>query len=295
KPAFAFNSPSSDLVRQLTAGIAYEGNWEGIGQIGVGVQKTRYRKVVDEPGSAPARSSDSPLLFYGTLEAKLSGRLAFFAGMTRGLEETGIAPDNASNRGQALAAARTRQIDGGLSYSLTKNLRVVAAAFDVRKPYFNLNSTNFFTALGNERHRGIEVSATGSVATGLSIVAGAVLLDARVTGPAVNEGRIGRRPINSSPRLVRISAEYAIPRLKGLSLDFGLDHDAKRVASASNAVRLPERTILRAGTRYRFRLHRLNAQFRVLVDNITDRFSWTLTSGGGFKVDVGRRVTGYLA
>ena len=45
----------------------------------------------------------------------------------------------------------------------------------------------------------------------------------------------------------------------------------------------------------RFRIDRLNAQFRILVDNITDRFSWALTSGGGFKVDVGRRVTGYVA
>jgi hypothetical protein len=83
--------------------------------------------------------------------------------------------------------------------------------------------------------------------------------------------------------------------LRGLSLDGGLDHDGSRIASADNSVSLPPRTIVRLGGRYRFQINHLNAQFRILVDNITDHFSWALTSGGGFKVDVGRRVTGYLA
>ncbi|HJP68292.1 MAG TPA: TonB-dependent receptor, partial [Sphingomicrobium sp.] len=295
KPLFGFTDPNGDSVRQLTAGIAYEGYWKDVGQIGIGVQKTRYRKVFTEPGSAPARSSDSPLLFYGTFEAKLSRRLAVFAGMTHGLEETGVAPDNASNRGQALPAARTRQVDGGVSYAPTKSLQLVAAAFDVQKPYFNLNSKNIYTALGNERHRGIEISATGAVTPRLNVVAGAVLLDARVTGQAVSEGRIGKRPVNSTPHIVRVSAEYFVPGLNGLSLDFGVDHDGRRVASPDNAIRLPARTIFRAGVRYRFHIDRTHAQFRLLVDNITDHFSWALTNGGGFKVDVGRRVTGYLA
>jgi iron complex outermembrane recepter protein len=295
KPDFQFTSQNQDRVHQLTAGIAYEGYWNEVGQIGFGIQKTWYRKTFEEPGKTPTQTNDSPLLFFGSLEVHLSKRFALFGGITRGLEETGIAPDNAANRGQALAAARTRQIDGGLSFSLTGNLKVVAAAFDIRKPYFNLDSTNVYTVLGTEQHRGIEFSLTGSVTPRLNIVAGAVLLDARTTGPAVNEGRIGKRPINSSPRLIRLNAEYSLPWFGGVSVDVGIDHDGERVASTSNALVLPARTIFRAGGRYRFQLNRLNAHFRILVDNIADHFSWALTSGGGFKVDVGRRVTGYLA
>lgn len=295
KPTFGFTAQRSNRVRQFTAGLAYEGYWKGIGQIGLGFQKTSYRKIFDEPGNGQTRTNASPLLFYANLEVEISRRLAFFAGVTQGLEETGVAPDNAANRGEALAAARTHQVDGGISFSLTNGVKLIAGAFDIRKPYFNLTTNNVFTALGTERHRGIEISATGSITPRLSIVAGAVFLDARVTGEAVKEGRIGKRPINSSPRLIRLSAEYFLPNVDGASVDVGLDHDGRRIASATNAISLPPRTILRAGARYRFRLNRLNAQLRILVDNITDRFSWVLTSGGGFKVDVGRRVTGYLA
>ena len=295
KPSLEFTSQTHDRVRQFTAGLAYELYWNGVGQLGLGVQKTSYHKTFEEPGNATARTRSSPMLFYANLELLLSWRLALFAGMTRGLEETGIAPDNSVNRGEALPAARTRQIDGGLSYSLAKSLKLVASLFDVRKPYFNLESNGVFTALGEERHRGIELSITGSLTPRLNIVAGAVLLDARTTGEAVREGRIGRRPINTSPRRIRLSAEYLVPGLDDFSLDFGLDHDGKRAANTSNALSLPARTIFRAGARYRFRLNRLNAQFRILVDNIADRFSWALTNSGGFRVDVGRRVTGYIA
>ena len=295
KSSFGFTKQSRDRVRQFTAGLAYEGYWKGIGKIGLGFQKTSYRKIIDEPGNGSTRASASPFLFYGNLEVELSRRLAFFAGVTQGLEETGVAPDNAANRGEALTAARTHQIDGGISFSLINGVNLIAGAFDIRKPYFNLGSNNVYTALGTERHRGVEISATGSITPRLSIVAGAVFMDARTTGEAVNQGRIGKRPVNSSPRLIRLSAEYFLPKVAGASVDLGLDHDGKRIASASNAVSLPPRTILRAGARYRFRLNRLNAQLRILVDNITDRFSWVLTNGGGFKVDVGRRVTGYLA
>lgn len=295
KPSFLFTDQSRIHVHQLTGGIAYEGDWKGVGHIGVGIQKTKYEKTFRQPGSATVRTSDSPLLFYGVLQVPVSRRLAIFAGITRGLEETGIAPDNAANRGEALAAARTRQADAGLSFAMSDRLRLVAAAFDVRKPYFNLDSNNVFTALGTERHRGVELSMTGLVTSRLNIVAGAVFLDATATGSAVREGRIGRRPLNSSPLLVRVSGEYSVPRLRGLSLDGGLDHDGSRIASADNSVNLPPRTIVRLGARYRFQINHLKAQFRILVDNITDHFSWALTSGGGFKVDVGRRVTGYLA
>jgi iron complex outermembrane receptor protein len=295
KPNFEFTSQTRDRVRQFTAGLAYELYWNGLGQLGLGIQKTSYQKTFVEPGNATAHTRSSPALFYANLELLLSRRLALFTGMTRGLEETGIAPDDAVNRGEALPAARTRQIDGGLSYSLAKNLKLIASVFDVRKPYFNLDSNNAFTALGQERHRGIEFSVTGSLTPRFNIVAGAVLMDARTTGEAVREGRIGKRPINSSPRRIRLGAEYLVPGIDGFSLDFGLDHDGRRIANTSNSLSLPSRTILRAGARYRFKVNRVNAQFRILVDNIADHFSWALTNSGGFRVDVGRRVTGYIA
>ncbi|MFL5327551.1 MAG: TonB-dependent receptor, partial [Gemmataceae bacterium] len=131
KPPFSFTAQSNDRVRQLTIGVAYDGYWDSVGRVGFGIQKTGYHKSFNEPGHAPVRSNDSPLLFYGTLEGQLTHRVALFASVTRGLEETGVAPDNAVNRGQPLPAARTRQVDAGISYALTDNLKLIAAAFNV--------------------------------------------------------------------------------------------------------------------------------------------------------------------
>lgn len=295
KPGFGFADQALDRVRQFSGGLAYELYWSGLGELGLGVQKTSYRKTFEKPGDPTARTASSPTLFYATLELLVSRRLTLFGGMTRGLEETGIAPDNAVDRGTALPAARTSQADGGLKFALATDLNLVASVFDVRKPYFNLDSKNLFTTLGEEQHKGIEVSLAGRLTHRLSIVTGAVLMDARVTGPAVLEGKIGRRPINSAPRVIRLSAEYAPPAFDGFSIDCGLDYDGRRVASTDNVMRLPARTILRAGARYHFQINRRRVEFRILADNITDQFSWTLTTGGGFKVDVGRRITGYLA
>jgi len=294
EPAFKFGAQSYDHVRQFTGGLAYEMLWKGLGQLSLGIQKTRYRKIFDEAGGTSVHTQDSPTLFYGNVEALLSRRLALFASITRGLEESGIAPDNAVNRGEALSAVRTQQIDGGAVFQATSRFKVLAAVFEVRKPYVGLDATNAFRIIGEERHRGLEVSVSGYLTSRLNVVAGAVLLDARTTRDSSVEANIGARPIGSSPELIRLSAEYSVPRAKGFSVDIGVDHDGKRVASTDNAIRLPPRTILRAGLRYRFHVGRINTQMRVLVDNLTDNFEWALTSGGGFKVDVGRRVTEYL-
>ena len=50
EPAFAFVQRTSDDVRQVTGGIAYEGRWSGRGSLNIGVQKTNYRKHVRPRG-----------------------------------------------------------------------------------------------------------------------------------------------------------------------------------------------------------------------------------------------------
>ncbi len=122
---FGFGPQTLDGVRQWTGGLAYEGRWRGRGEISLGVQKTHYRKTLDQPGLPRAISEATPWLYSLAGAAYLGDSLAIYAGYTRGLEESGVAPENAANRNQALPAIRTRQRDAGLRWTVRPGLKVV--------------------------------------------------------------------------------------------------------------------------------------------------------------------------
>ncbi|HEY0052591.1 MAG TPA: TonB-dependent receptor, partial [Caulobacteraceae bacterium] len=182
EPLTAFGTPSRDEVRQTTLGLAYGGVWAGRGELRLGLQRADYRKTVFAPGQPEVVSTDAPWLYDAALAVPITSRVSAYAGYTVGLEESPAAPDNAVNRSEAPPALRTSQRDGGLRWRVTPGMTLVAGAFEVTKPYFNLDPGRVYRELGEVRHRGVELSLAGRPVEGLSIVAGAVLLDGEVTG-----------------------------------------------------------------------------------------------------------------
>lgn len=290
RPAFEFTAQSRDQIWQVTGGIAYELRWRGVGELTLGVQRTDYRKTIRRPAETPASTEDNPWLYNGSIALNLTDRLALYAGYTRGLEESGAAPDNAANRGQALPAIRTRQSDAGLRWAITPRLRLVAGVFDVRKPYFNLNVANQFTLLGEQSHRGLEVSLTGALTPRLQIVAGAVLLRPRVRGEAVDLGRIGERPVGQPGRIIRVNLEYQLPFISNLSIDAAVSATGARAANLANTLETPAVALFDLGARYRGRIGSLPISARILASNVTNRFAWRVSPSGIMDYVEGRRA-----
>jgi iron complex outermembrane receptor protein len=210
------------------------------------------------------------------------------------LEETGIAPDTAANRNAALPAIRTQQMDGGARWALTKNLKLVAGLFEVKKPYFNTNESNIFTTLGDVRHRGLEMSFNGKPHPDWSLVAGAVLMEPRVTGEPVREGRIGRKPVGQTERLLRLNVEYRPPALRALSVDLAVANYGERVASNDGLSVLPDYTVVDIGARYRMQFGGRPATLRFWVGNVTDEFFWDVSASNSFGLSDGRRYSATL-
>lgn len=293
--AFAFGPRTRDTVDQSTVGLAYEGRWRGVGELALGVQHTDYEKRVLQPGLAPATTRDRPLLFNGTASLALAPRLALYAGYSQGLEESGVAPDGAANRNEALPAIRTRQSDGGLRWQWTPQLKLVAGLFDVRKPYFTTNEANVYAVAGDVRHRGLEFSLAGSPAAGWNVVAGAVLMRPRVSGEAVRAGRIGEKPVGQSERLLRTDLEYRPPTLPAWSFDAALVNQGERPGSRDGMAVVPGYTTLDLGARLRFRLGQANATLRLQLANATDRYVWNVYSSNNYGLSDGRRFIAQLA
>lgn len=293
-PRFEFGTQQEDRVRQWTVGLAYEGRWQGVGELSLGVQKTQYRKRIGLPDEPPVATDASPFLFNVTAAAEITPRLVAYAGYVTGLEESGVAPGNAINRNEALPAIRTSQRDAGLRYAITPEIKIVAGVFDIRKPYFNLDAQGRFDLLGDVINQGVETSIAGPVTSRLSLVAGAVLLRPRVTGEGVALGRVGPRPVGAISRRLELNLDWRPPVLEGLSLDVSASHRSAETATVSGETVIPARTLIDLGARYRFEISGQAATLRLQIENATDLQGFELRGAGAYDMIAGRRFGGYL-
>jgi iron complex outermembrane receptor protein len=289
KPELVLGPRTTDEVRQLTFGLGYHGMWRNVGELSLGIQRSSYEKAVVRPSGPLPVSKASPWLFNGTLSILASSKFAFYAGYTKGLEESPVAPDIAVNRGEAPPAIITKQVDAGFRYAFTKELRLVAGVFDVRKPYFALDPELVFQKLGEVRNRGFEVSFAGQVTPRLSVVLGAVFLDAKVSGEEVDLGLIGRRPVGSIGRVITGGVNWNVPWVEGLSLDANYEGTSDRTANAANSLVIPARYIASVGGRYRFDLAGKPATFRAQLASANNKFGYS-NLGEGFYYNPPRRL-----
>ena len=297
EPVFAFGPLSQDEVRQTTLGAAYNGAWAERGELRMGLQKVEYQKTTFAPGRPEVVSTDAPWLYDAALAAPITSRLSAYAGYTVGLEESPVAPANAVNRNEAPPALRTTQMDAGIRYRLPAGMTLVAGVFDVQKPYFNLDPARVYRELGEVRHRGVELSLAGSPTRGLSVVAGAVLLDGEVSGELVELGRIGPRPVGLTERRILMNLDYQLPWKPALSVDMAMQSTGDRAASSAPQAAIggeqliqPGRTTLDLGGRWRFKVRDARAVARLQMQNVTDNRDYDVAPSGAFLITSPRRV-----
>lgn len=293
EPEFAFNERTRDVVQQSLYGLAYEGRWRGVGELSFAVSHTDYTKRFELPGAPVVETRADPLVYNVSAAAEIGPRLVIYAGYARGLEESGIAPDQAINRNQPLPAILTRQIDGGARYRPTDGLNLSAGVFELRKPYFALDAANRFGPLGETRNRGMEFSLAGTLTPTLNLVAGAVLLDPRVLDTDDSRLAIGERPVGLPSRSADLNLDWRTP-LDGVSLDIGVSHSGAVPARVDNAVFIPERTLFNIGARYRFRRAGRAATLRVQLFNVGNTYGFDLRGAGGYVPIPGRVLSAYM-
>jgi iron complex outermembrane recepter protein len=292
EPFIVTGPKTRDRVTQKTFALGYEGKWLGVGELTLGLQTTRYTKRVFDPTLAvqAPETRDKPLLVSAAGALYITPQLAAYAGYTRGLEESQSAPSNANNFNQAPPAIRTEQADAGIRWKVSPGVSMVAGVFEVRKPYFNVDSvTGDFRQLGIVRHRGVEFSLTGQIAPNLRAVIGNSLIDAKVRGDEVTRGLIGAKPVGAFVRHTIVSLNYRIPTHPKLSFDAFFEGSSGRTANAANTLTIPARAVMHLGMRYRFKIQDKPVLFRAQVANVTNTFGWAVTSSGGFTPNGSRR------
>ena len=293
QPAFVFGPNDISTVHQITLGLGYDLQWKGRGSLAVAVQKSDYRKQVDfaNPALANAITSAKPWLFSATGTANLLPGLSLYGGFVRGLEESAVAPDIAINRSEAPPALLTSQKDAGLRYAISPKLALIAGVFEIRKPYFNIDTMQRFRQLGTVRNRGIEISLAGNVVPGLTVVAGSLFLDPKISGPDITAGLIGERPVGSFKRRTIANLDWKPKGQDAWSLDLAFEAVGAETANIANSFTGSARETLGLGSRYRFSIGKMKLLARAQVTNLFNDYAWRVSSSGGFTYTPPRTYT----
>ncbi|MCX7863725.1 MAG: TonB-dependent receptor, partial [Novosphingobium sp.] len=285
KPQFRFSAVNVGRVRQSSWMLGYVGRLRGVGQINIGVQKARYRarSLIGATGTSVG-SRAGPWLYNATLLVEISPKISAYVASQRGLEDSGLAPESATNRNAQLPATRATQYEGGLRWDYGKG-KLVLSAFQITKPYFTFDQANNFVERGRRRHRGIELSLTGHFADRIDLVAGAVLMDPVVTGAARAFGDVGKRPAGTPNVFVQANINYRTDILDGLILTAGLHYTGKRAVTARPVPRLGDRQLMLEGAmridlglRQRFRIGKADFGVRAVVQNVFNRKDWLVVA-----------------
>jgi iron complex outermembrane receptor protein len=294
KPAsFDFGEVSNQHLTQTTYGVAYDGRWKNVGEISFSLSKAHYKKTTTIPGDGLAVARSSPWLYNGTAAANVSKTITVYAGYARGLEESGIAPANAANRNAPLPTIITTQKDAGARIVLG-NLKLVGGVFDLTRPYFGFDSANVFRQVGTVKSRGAEFSISGNLTSQLSVVAGGVLIDGKVTRDAGVPGVIGSKPVGLSPHQLSLNANWKTP-FKGLELDTAIINRAPSPGTTDNLVFIPAKWRWDVGTHYHFKLATHDATLRLQVFNISGKTGYNVGGSNFYGQNPGRSVQGFLS
>ena len=302
EPNFSFSPVNTGVVRQSSLLLGYIGRIENVGRLNIGLQKNRYRATVREGRTGLLnRTSANPLLYNVSLGVDLTHALSFYGAHERGLEDSGVAPENAVNRNAQLPAARSTQYEGGLRWKFQGG-QLVVSGFQISKPYFSFDAGNAFTRAGTVRHRGLEASMAGHFGNRLNIVAGAVAIKARVSGPARDAGLVGARPAGTPSLYARLDVNYHTDIFGGLTPTASVIYTGRRALGSrplpslgGKQLMLPGAATLDLGLRQQFKFGGTPVSIRALLSNVLDQKAWKVVAPNTMYPDERRRFMLVLA
>lgn len=262
-----------DAIDQYSGAIGYELT-TGRLRLKAGVQKTWHRREITAPDRPRESKTQSPWLYDASAALALSPDWTVFVSATRGLEESGAAPNNAANRNDILPPAISTQQELGFRGRPAEGLTLIGSLFSIKKAAPGFDANNVFGLFGQLQHRGAELSLTGNITPRLRIVSGAVWLDARRSGDPVETGVWSKEAVGLPKFQAMTGLTYSVAGIAGLSFDGQINHSSSRRVSSRSELRTPSLTTADVGARYGFEIGKAKMALRARVTNLFNADSW---------------------
>ncbi|WP_024280283.1 TonB-dependent receptor [Xanthobacter sp. 126] len=186
-----------------------------------------------------------------------------------------------TNAGQVLSPYVGTSYEAGIKANIGQTLLTLSVfKIDQALQYSQYNSDGTYTLVqsGRQTSPGIEMTATGTVFEGFRVYGGLTLLDAQVEQGPSSDTTVsinGLRPQNVANILAKITAEYDVPQVEGLTLTGGLYYTGDQAVDILNTEFLPG--VVTANLGFRLRRHITNTSDFVMrfdVKNITNESYW---------------------
>ena len=291
---YVFGPTTTNHIREYSTGVSYTLEWINHIRFTAGARSDTYSNKLLDSTFGISTISLRPWLYNSSLTYLPTRNLEVFESLTRGLEDSGVAPIVAVNRGQVLGATRSSQEEVGAKYTPTPDLSVLGGIFNVEKSYFGLDNHDVFSDLGIERHRGVEFSLTGTPCSSLHVIVGALQMSPEVLAKPTPNEIIGKAPIGQPHWLGQAGLDYQLPLLPALTVDGVFSSWGRRVASVDNRIVVAGSNNLDLGARYKFTWDEHPVTLRIQILNATNSLNWGIANDGGLSRSSGRRVWAYI-
>lgn len=198
-----------------------------------------------------------------------------YASWGRGTESDVVPnrPTTYANPGQALPAARSRQLEAGLKVN-TSSASWGFAVFDIQRPVWGDECPALCTRRldGNAHHEGLEGSAAWR--DGAWYFQGSLqALRAHRHDSTVDPTANGKRPTNVPVRTAKAQVRYDTPQFPGLSTQADVLAVGDRAVLPDNSVSIPGYAVTDLSLKY-VQKRATTFTWRLGVDNVFDRRVW---------------------
>lgn len=237
------------------------------------VDVATYNTATGEKTSTYRASAISPLM--GVVVKPLEN-VSVYANFTEGLTRGTIVGDRYANRGEILKPYKSKQYEAGVKVDWG-GIVTSAALWQIARPAGQEDANNVYGYFGEQRNRGLELTAYGELMPSLRMMASAAFTQGKLTKTqnGVNEGN--RAPgVPSST--YNLGLDWDTPWVQGLSLNGRMIYTSSQYLNNTNTLKLPALTRFDVGARFYTEIAGKEVVLRANIENLTNKRYWLASS-----------------